>query len=141
MRMVFFAAMLFPLALPARAETLPGPVVAEVVRTIDGDTFLADAHVWPGQTIRVSVRIRGIDAPELKSRCGDERLAAAGARDALAGMIGAGPVFIRNIGGDKYFGRVLADVDSAAGFDVGAALLRHRHARAYGINVGARACD
>jgi endonuclease YncB( thermonuclease family) len=50
------------------AKKLRGPVEAIVVKVIDGDTFVADAAVWPGQTVRVNIRIRGIDAPEMKRR-------------------------------------------------------------------------
>jgi endonuclease YncB( thermonuclease family) len=96
-------------------DEISGPVAATVVRVIDGDTFVADAHVWPGETVQVSVRIRGIDAPELHSRCPRERIAAAEARDALAALLDGQPVTISNIGGDKYYGRVLADVETGAG--------------------------
>lgn len=119
------------LAVPARAEALYGPVQAAVVRIIDGDTFVADAEIWPGQYIRTAVRIRGIDAPELKSRCAAEKARAKDAREALAAMLAGEPVYLRRIEGDKYFGRVVADVTSAAGFDVAPALTGNAHARAY----------
>jgi endonuclease YncB( thermonuclease family) len=96
-------------------DEVSGPVAATVVRVIDGDTFVAEAHVWPGETVLVSVRIRGIDAPELHSRCPRERVAAAEARDALAGLLDGQAVTISNIGGGKYYGRVLADVDTGDG--------------------------
>jgi hypothetical protein len=40
-----------------------------------GLAFPAEAEIWPGQTLRVNIRIRGIDAPEMKSRCVGERTA------------------------------------------------------------------
>lgn len=104
-------------------DEVPGPVMATVLRVIDGDTFVADAHVWPGETVRVSIRIRGIDAPELHSRCTEERLAASRARDALAGLLATQPVTISNIGGGKYYGRVLADVTTGEGGAVAPAML------------------
>jgi endonuclease YncB( thermonuclease family) len=110
------AAML--LALPCAGlarDEISGPVAATVVRVIDGDTFVAEAHVWPGETVRVSVRIRGIDAPELHSRCPEERSAAMQARDALATLLDGQAVTILNIGGGKYYGRVLADVETGDG--------------------------
>jgi len=127
------AALVLLLAAPAagaREDVLRGPIGADVVRVIDGDTFVADAHVWPGQTIRVSVRIRGIDAPELHSRCGRERAAAERSRQALEAMLAASPIEITNIGGGKYYGRVLADV-AAGGRPVADALLARELARAY----------
>jgi hypothetical protein len=62
------------------AKRFKGPVEATVIEIIDGDTFLAEAHVWPGHSVRVNIRVRGIDAPEMKSRCERERLAALHAR-------------------------------------------------------------
>ena len=105
---------------------------AIVVRVLDGDTFVADAAVWPGQTLRVNVRIRGIDAPEMKARCEDERMAANRAREELAALLGGRPVAISNIAGAKYYGRVLADVANAEGLDVGPAMMERRLVRAYG---------
>lgn len=83
----------------------PGPVQATVQSVLDGDTLRALALVWPGHTVAVNIRIRGIDAPEMKSSCWLERQAALRARDALAQMIGAAPVTISNISGAKYYGR------------------------------------
>ncbi len=119
-------------SLPASAaELFAGPVEARVLRVIDGDTFLAEALVWPGHSVRVAVRIRGIDAPEMRSRCAAEKAAAREARAALAGLLGDGRVTVSNIGGAKYYGRVLADVADAEGRAVGPALLRLGLARPY----------
>src|SRR5437764_11327368 len=41
----------------------------DVIRTIDGDTFLARVHLSPGLDLTTRVRLRGIDAPELKAFC------------------------------------------------------------------------
>lgn len=109
-----------------------GPVEASVVHVLDGDTFVADAFVWPGQTIRVNVRIRGIDAPEMKSRCAGEHLAAEKAREALAALLGDGGVSISNIAGAKYYGRVLADVTTPSGVDVAPELISAALVRPYG---------
>jgi len=119
-------------SLPASAaELFAGPVEARVLRVIDGDTFLAEALVWPGHSVRVAVRIRGIDAPEMRSRCAAEKAAAREARAALAGLLGDGRVTVSNIGDAKYYGRVLADVADAEGRAVGPALLRLGLARPY----------
>jgi micrococcal nuclease len=119
--------------LPASAAKLfRGPVEAVVVEVLDGDTFLAEAFVWPGHTVRVNVRIRGIDAPEMKARCGAERIAAERAREALASLFGEDPVAISNISGAKYYGRVLADVTTAEGRGVASVLLGEKLVRPYG---------
>ena len=40
---------------------------AEVLRVFDGDTFEARVRIWPGTDVTTKVRIRGIDAPEMKA--------------------------------------------------------------------------
>lgn len=65
-------------------EALVGPVSAVVERVVDGDTVDVRAHIWLGQTLTVRVRIDGVDAPETRSDCADERRLAAAARDYLA---------------------------------------------------------
>ncbi|WP_432286249.1 thermonuclease family protein [Aminobacter sp. BA135] len=115
-----------------RRDNFAGPVSARVVEVIDGDTFLAEAEIWPGQTLRVNIRIRGIDAPEMKSRCVDERTAALAARAALARLVAEGPISLSNIGGAKYYGRVLADVSTGDGEVVAKAMLEDGLVRAYG---------
>lgn len=113
------------------AETFRGPVDATVVKILDGDTFLADALVWPGHSVRVNIRIRGIDAPEMKARCDGEREAALRARDALSTLVGDGPVSISNIGGAKYYGRVLADVRTGDGREIAPILIDGKLVRSY----------
>ena len=129
------------LAVPAQAGTFSGPVEATVIEIIDGDTFLADALVWPGHSVRVNIRIRGIDAPEMKARCGVEKAAALRARDALALIVGDGPVSISNIGGAKYYGRVLADVATPDGRAIASLLLGEELVRAYAGGRRAGWCD
>ena len=90
---------------------IAGPVAADILRIVDGDTILVQARPWPQQTVEVLVRIRGIDAPEIRARCAAIRAAAGAAKAHLAQLLPAsGAVFLRNISGDKYFGRVVADI-------------------------------
>ena len=107
----------------AAAEVFAGPVEARVISVLDGDTVRVEAFIWPGQTLRIAVRLRGVNAPEIKSRCPAERAAGFKAREALAARLGAGQVQIRNIAGEKYYGRVLADLSASDGEDVGPWLL------------------
>ncbi|WP_163265339.1 thermonuclease family protein [Chelativorans alearense] len=121
-------------------DLFPGPVEARVVRVIDGDTFVAEAHVWPGQTVTVSVRLRGVDAPEIRSRCEREKIAGKTSRSALERLIGGATVQIRNIGGDKYYGRVLADVTTQEGEGVADHLLGRALVRTYSGGKRKSAC-
>lgn len=118
---------------PLRAEkaSFAGPVQGEVLRVIDGDTVTVRALVWPGQSIVVNVRIRGVDAPEMHSRCEDEHRAALRARDRLAALVGSGAVYLSNIAGAKYYGRVLADLETESGEAVAARLLGEEMVRPY----------
>jgi micrococcal nuclease len=102
----------------------------DVIRTIDGDTFVARVHFADGGDAVARVRLRGIDAPELKAACQEELTKAEAATDALHALLGQGGVTIFNLGPDKY-GRVLADVATRRTANVSAALLAGGYARSY----------
>lgn len=50
----------------AIADSYEGPYFGTVTEIVDGDTFGASVSVWPHLTADVRIRIRGIDAPELR---------------------------------------------------------------------------
>jgi len=102
----------------------------DVIRTIDGDTFLARVRQRDGRVLVARVRLRGIDAPEMKASCQDELDKAQAATGALRDLLGQGGVTITNLGPDKY-GRVLANVATRRTADVSAALLAGGYARSY----------
>jgi micrococcal nuclease len=98
---------------PAHAANrqIDGPVAAEVVKIIDGDTVLVEAMPWPDHKVSTYVRLRGIDAPELRSKCPTFRKAALQAKIELTSLMGEQlTVQLTAISGDKYFGRVVADL-------------------------------
>ncbi|MDF1610517.1 thermonuclease family protein [Hoeflea sp. YIM 152468] len=114
-----------------RFRSIAGPVTAQVVRIIDGDTLEVDAHPWPGHAVRVSIRLRGIDTPERRSRCPEQRAAAKRAHAQLERLVsGFATIELINVSGGKYFGRVLADV-KAGNRDIAAAMLASGLARPY----------
>jgi endonuclease YncB( thermonuclease family) len=104
---------------------------ADLIRTIDGDTFEARVHLAPGQDVMTRVRLRGIDAPELKAACDEELRLAETATSALRDLLREGDIAIYNIGPDKYQGRVVADVATKRTGNVAAALLAAGHVRSY----------
>jgi endonuclease YncB( thermonuclease family) len=104
----------------------------DVVRTIDGDTFEARVHLSPDLNLTTRVRLRGIDAPELKASCSQELQMAEAATGALRALLGEGDVAIFNIGPDKYSGRVVAEVATRRTGNVSTAMLAAGHARRYG---------
>ena len=116
----------------ANPQLAVGMHPAEVLRVLDGDTFEARVRVWPGLDITTKVRLRGIDAPELKAHCADERSRAEAARDSLKVMLAEGGVAVGHVGLDKYGGRVLADAATRNTPDIGTALLAKGLVRAYG---------
>jgi endonuclease YncB( thermonuclease family) len=103
----------------------------DVIRTIDGDTFEARVHLEPGLELNTRVRLRGIDAPELKASCPQELQMAEAATGALRAMLGEGDVRIFNIRPDKYAGRVVADAATRRTGNVSTAMLAAGHARSY----------
>jgi endonuclease YncB( thermonuclease family) len=119
------------LAGPAIAETISGPVEAEVIRVIDGDTLALRARIWPGLEVTVNARIRGIDTPEINGSCDREKLLAEAARLRLIEATSAGRVRLSRIEHDKYAGRVLADIVTDDGRDLAAAMLESGLARPY----------
>ncbi|MGH6630355.1 MAG: thermonuclease family protein [Burkholderiales bacterium] len=126
------ALVLFSATAMAQGEVVPGPVRARVVRVIDGDTLSVSATIWPGASQATSVRIAGIDAPELTGRCDSERKRAQAAKRALADLVAIGStVFLREVRPDKYGGRVVAHVGLVDGRDVGKLQLAAHHARPY----------
>jgi endonuclease YncB( thermonuclease family) len=112
---------------------------AQVVRIIDGDTFVARLRaspdtwpsVWSGPNLETHVRLRRIDAAELHARCGKELRLALAARSALQRLLADGSITLSQVGRDKYPERVDANVATRGTADVSAAMLSGGFARAY----------
>jgi len=115
----------------AAAEEISGPVTADVIRVIDGDTLALRARIWIGLDLVVSARIRGIDTPELRGKCDREKALAEAARAHLATVVAEGKLRLRRIENDKYAGRVLADIVTDGGVDLREAMLESGLARPY----------
>ena len=107
----------------ARAGSPDTRYGVDVVRMIDGDTFEARVHLWPGLEMTTRVRLRGIDAPEMKGSVREELRMAEAATEALRAQLADGDVAIFNIGPDKYDGRVVADAATRRTPSVSNALL------------------
>ena len=112
-------------------EVIQGPVSARIVKIRDGDSIDVVARVWPGHEVRVSVRIRGIDAPELRARCDVERELALRAKSELGLLVAGNQVELKKISGGKYFGRVLAEVLTLDQRNIGKMLLERGFVRPY----------
>jgi micrococcal nuclease len=98
----------------------PGATQDTTLRVIDGDSIVVRGN---------TIRIMGLDAPELHGACPAEIALAQRARARLQ-MLLAGPYTIERHGRDRY-GRTLARVLDARGRDVAAVLISEGLARAY----------
>lgn len=127
--------MCFVLCLPsltfAAKSELEGPIQAEVIRVLDGDTFDVRAKVWVGQYIETRVRLDGLDTPELRGKCSDEKFKANAAKDHLSKLISNKKIILTNIRNGKYAGRVLAKANTADGTDISKDLMDNGFARPY----------
>jgi len=103
----------------------------DVLWVIDGDTFEARIHLPSGPALVTRVRLRGVDAPELKAACSEELRMAQAATRALRALLAEGEIAVFNIGPDKYSGRVVADVATRRTPNVSSALLATGLARRY----------
>lgn len=111
-------------------DPIPGPIPADLIRVIDGDTLVVRAHIWPGQMVETAVRVSGIDTPELRGDCDMERSLAFAARDRAVALATAGPLTLGEVRHGTYAGRVVATVDTAMG-SLGAVLIGEGLAAAY----------
>lgn len=119
---------------PAAAETLPGPIAANVVRVLDGDTVVVRARIWLGQDVETAVRVLGVDTPETgpRAKCDSERQVGEAAKQFTRAALPPGAVVrLTGVKPDKYGGRVLAHVALPDGQDLAQALIAAGLARAY----------
>lgn len=83
----------------------------KVIKVYDGDTITIASRI-PNTELpiyRFSVRLAGIDSPEIKGQTETEKTLAKESRDALNALIFGKIVHLQNINTEKY-GRILADV-------------------------------
>jgi len=120
--------------LSAYADSLAGPVRAEVLKVIDGDTIKVRAEIWLDQSIEVSVRLKDVDAPEIRRPdCTAEKELGQSAKDLVNALTPVGThITLTNVSRDKYAGRVVANVETRAGEALGVVLVRNGKAVKYG---------
>jgi micrococcal nuclease len=102
----------------------------ENLRVYDGDTIIT---TWqPVKMLRpISLRIEGIDTPELRGKCQQEIALAKEARKELKSQVAKGPITAYLIDWDKYGGRVVARVTAADGTDVSERMIKLGLARPF----------
>lgn len=103
----------------------------QITGVIDGDTLRAELVGLPSPLDRVSIRISGIDSPEIKGQCDSEKEKAQAAKSFLIRKFSAArAVTFGSMDWDKYGGRILADV-YFDGQDVGQMMIDSGYAAPY----------
>ena len=123
---------------PAVAQT---SVKALVTDAYDGDTLTVNAEIWPDIAHVGKVRVRGVDTPEIRGKCEQERALAIAARDFVRERIVNQSVTLSEIENDLYGGRVLARVHLASGEELAGVLIEAGYGRAYEGGARAGWCD
>ncbi len=115
------------LAIPQRQR-----IPVDILRVIDGDTVEVRAHIWLDQQVQARIRLRAIDAPELKGACPGEVALAEAARERLGALLASGKAWLGDVGRDKFGGRLLGTLHDGTGRDISHILLSTGHVRPYG---------
>lgn len=115
--------------------------VSEVTSIYDGDTFRVNIKNYPpivGE--RIGIRVNGIDTPEMRGKCEQEKKAAQAAKQFTVDKLrNAKKIELRNMKRDKYF-RILADV-FVDGENLAALLLKAKHGIEYHGDTKQGWCD
>ncbi len=83
----------------------------KVIGVIDGDTLKAVIPSLPDPLRNVSIRILGIDTPEMRSRCPKEKVLARVAKTFIETELKTvQKITLKDLSWDKYGGRILAQV-------------------------------
>lgn len=129
--LVVFCSIVLAFASWAGGKNFGNVETSEITSIYDGDTFRANIATWPAVVgERMLVRVSGIDTPELRGKCPEEKAAARKAKQfAVAMLRGGKKIELRNIERGKYF-RLLADV-YVDGVSLGGELVANGHAVAY----------
>ncbi|MEP3246311.1 MAG: thermonuclease family protein [Sneathiella sp.] len=101
-----------------------------VTDVYDGDSLTAEIALWPGQIVEAKVRIRDVDAPEIRGKCAEEKRIALNARDYLKQIVLGQKIMIAAVEREKY-GRILAHVFQRGGERVSDLLRANGLARYY----------
>ena len=112
-------------------QSYPRITVSSVLSVYDGDTIKVNIDNYPAIIGKaISIRIRGIDAPEIRGKCTSEKIKAKLARDSLRAILASGEVIeLHNVERGKYF-RIVANV-IVDGVDVAELMIEKQLAREY----------
>jgi micrococcal nuclease len=115
----------------AKDKNFGNATILEVTSIYDGDTFRANIEDFPaviGESM--SIRINGVNTPELRGKCDKEKqLARLAKQFTVERLRAAKSIVLKNIKRGKYF-RLIADV-YVDGVNLGEQLINQGHAVRY----------
>jgi endonuclease YncB( thermonuclease family) len=133
-KILAFALLLFAAAPAFAAEKVATNVYhqVKVIEVTDGDTIKVLVETWPRHYALVSIRVAGIDTPEMHGKCAEEKALARKAQEVLAELVPENTwVSLLHVDEDKYSGRFDATVIDERGQDVAQILIGFGLARPY----------
>lgn len=130
MRLNVFMLLMLPMIVKATTLELP------IKYVYDGDTIMTELTSLPPELKNVSIRILGVDTPELRGKCDSEIKKAQEAKAFVKSLIGTSKTMtLSNMKWDKYGGRIDATV-TVNNKVIGDELIKANLARSY--NGGAK---
>lgn len=127
---LFFILLTFSLYSNAAEQTY---MLLPIVGVYDGDTIVTDMTRLPPPLNKMSIRVRGIDTPEMdwRAKCDKERNLAIAAKQFVVELATGRTVMkITDYGWDMYGGRIDANI-TIGGIDIGQALIQNGMAVPY----------
>ncbi|MBO6826694.1 MAG: thermonuclease family protein [Sneathiella sp.] len=136
MKQVCIAALLSLMALaPANAEEILNKYAGVVTSVYDGDTVTMEVLIWKGQKVEASIRLKGIDTPEIRGKCSAEKLLAIKARDFVRELTLGKLTILEAIPyegkADGKFGRIIGTLYTPNGENINQMLVNKGLAREY----------
>lgn len=111
--------------------------MVEIIRIVDGDTVVVRVCLAEGSFIEESVRIIGIDAPEIsRPKSKVEKELGLYVKEYIGKILPVGSIVVATIYGIGNFGRPIADITLENGERLTDHLLNKRMAREYSVREG-----
>jgi len=107
-------------------------IILPVKGVYDGDTIYSELCALPPPLKNLSIRISGIDTPEIRTTCLSEKTLGLAAKKYLEELLSINPeVVVKNVDWDKYGGRIDGEVFLIDGTNVGQKMIDSGLARPY----------
>lgn len=98
----------------------------------DGDTVYSELCFLPSPLKNVSIRLVGIDTPEIRTTCASEKALGYQAKAYLESLLAEQTeILVKNVDWDKYGGRIDGDIILPNGDSVSALMIKSGLARPY----------